>query len=80
MPVTDVDLILFEAGGRKWAADPWDVVRVDHNVVFPTLQIGNHRGSSPGERIHTAPFVRARKHASFTTAGCRFTPRPLTGE
>jgi len=57
-----------------------DVVRVDHNVVFPTLQIGNHRGSSPGERIHTAPFVRARKHASFTTAGCRFTPRPLTGE
>ncbi|MGC4113367.1 MAG: hypothetical protein QM765_01570 [Myxococcales bacterium] len=25
----DVDLILFEVGGRKWAADPWDVVRVD---------------------------------------------------
>ena len=29
MPVRDVDLILFEVGGRKWAADPWDVVRVD---------------------------------------------------
>jgi chemotaxis signal transduction protein len=27
-----VDLILFEVGGRKWAADPWDVVRVDRDA------------------------------------------------
>ena len=25
----DVDLVLFEAGGRHFAADAWDVVRVD---------------------------------------------------
>lgn len=31
MPVRDVDLILFEVGGRKWAADPWDVLRVDRS-------------------------------------------------
>ena len=28
MAARDVDLVLFEAGGRRWAADAWDVVRV----------------------------------------------------
>jgi hypothetical protein len=25
----DVDLVLFEAGGRRWAADAWAVLRID---------------------------------------------------
>jgi chemotaxis signal transduction protein len=27
--VHEVDLVVFEAGGRRWAADAWDVLRVD---------------------------------------------------
>jgi len=29
VPAQEVDLIVFGVAGRRWAADPWDVVRVD---------------------------------------------------
>lgn len=29
MASDDVDLVLFEAGGRRWAADAWAVLRID---------------------------------------------------
>jgi hypothetical protein len=40
---------------------PAEGVRVDSHVGLPRLQIGNHRGSSSGERIHTAHFDNGGK-------------------
>ncbi|MBI5546840.1 MAG: hypothetical protein HY901_23400 [Deltaproteobacteria bacterium] len=36
----EVELVVFEAGGRRWAADAWDVLRVDRRQAeLPTAWV-----------------------------------------
>ena len=50
MVARDVDLVLFEVGGRRWAADAFDVVRVDRRAGDDAAAAARATGSSATRR------------------------------
>ena len=59
----EVDLVIFEAGGRRWAADAWDVARVARlRERFPTASLGANPGAAralvvtDGEELAQVPI------------------------